>query len=68
MDEVGLFSVPKEIELPDGACLWTASADIADAFYNAELPHVWRPYFALPPIDAWRMGRGADRGQQLSRL
>ncbi|CAK0896651.1 unnamed protein product [Prorocentrum cordatum] len=35
------------IELPDGASLWAASADVADAFYNVELPHAWRPYFAL---------------------
>ncbi|CAK0815232.1 unnamed protein product, partial [Prorocentrum cordatum] len=45
------------IELPDGASLWTASADIADAFYNAELPDAWRPYVALPPLDSWRLGR-----------
>ncbi|CAK0804488.1 unnamed protein product [Prorocentrum cordatum] len=45
-------AAPAAIELPDGASLWAASADIADAFYNMELPHARRPYFALPPIDA----------------
>ncbi|CAK0849589.1 unnamed protein product, partial [Prorocentrum cordatum] len=35
------------IELPDGANPWTASADIADAFYNVQLSEAWRPCFAL---------------------
>ncbi|CAK0873437.1 unnamed protein product [Prorocentrum cordatum] len=41
------------IELPGGANLWTASADVADAFYNVQLPGAWRPYFALPPLRLW---------------
>ena len=32
------------LELPDGAALWTATADVADAFYNMELPTEWRPF------------------------
>ncbi|CAK0857169.1 unnamed protein product, partial [Prorocentrum cordatum] len=50
VDEVGLFSGARlatgaalaAIELPDGANLWAASADIADAFYNVQLPDAWR--------------------------
>ncbi|CAK0858210.1 unnamed protein product, partial [Prorocentrum cordatum] len=44
------------IELPDCALLWTASADIADAFYNMQLPGAWRPYFALPPLTPGGLG------------
>ncbi|CAK0904148.1 unnamed protein product [Prorocentrum cordatum] len=51
------------IELPDGANLWTASADIVDAFYNMQLPDAWRPCFALPPLDSWGLGREAAPGQ-----
>ncbi|CAK0849813.1 unnamed protein product, partial [Prorocentrum cordatum] len=61
-------SAQAAIELPDGASPWAASADIADASYNIELPHVWRPYFAPPPIDARWLGREADHGQEQPRL
>ena len=55
------------LELGMGDKLWTASADIADAFYNMEMPAAWRGSFALPPLSAGRRGIELLGGLPLSR-
>lgn len=46
-------SASSALEAPGGSKFWVASADIADAFYNMELPSSWRPCFTLPPLLMW---------------
>ena len=51
------------LEVPEGATLFAAKADLDNYYHRIRIPGWMVPYFALPPVRAGDVGRGKDFGQ-----